>query len=157
MALACRHATSVKPSAAATSATAPTKTGPGNTVAHAEAPTTSSSAFAWERNWWPVMPLSYLDPSRPTPVELLGMPLVVWQDGSGAWRCFQDMCPHRLAPLSGAASAHSYLCCVHALRMWLALQAISRCVCQRCQLPCRLTLRHTQAKSRASKQSESRR
>ena len=44
-----------------------------------------------------------LDPTRPTPVELLGQRLVLWRDGAGAWRCFQDRCPHRPGPGSFSA------------------------------------------------------
>ncbi|EIE25095.1 Rieske-domain-containing protein, partial [Coccomyxa subellipsoidea C-169] len=41
-----------------------------------------------------------LDPKVPHPKELLGMRLVLWRDAQGVWRCFEDKCPHRLAPLS---------------------------------------------------------
>jgi phenylpropionate dioxygenase-like ring-hydroxylating dioxygenase large terminal subunit len=51
--------------------------------------------FVWTRCWYPVSPVSYLDPSRPTPITLLGQQLVLWRDGGGAWRCFKDACPHR--------------------------------------------------------------
>lgn len=33
--------------------------------------------------------------------ELLGVRLVLWRNAQGAWSCFEDKCPHRLAPLSG--------------------------------------------------------
>jgi hypothetical protein len=92
---------SVTQSSADTSAAPYVKNGTEHVSA---ASATTADVFAWERNWWPVMPLAALDPTRPTPIELLGMQLVVWQDGSGTWRCFQDACPHRLAPLSGEAS-----------------------------------------------------
>ena len=29
------------------------------------------------------------------------MRLVLWRNAQGAWSCFEDKCPHRLAPLSG--------------------------------------------------------
>ena len=32
---------------------------------------------------------------------MLGRNLVVWRDQQGEWRAFDDVCPHRLAPLSG--------------------------------------------------------
>jgi len=41
-----------------------------------------------------------LDPERPTPVRFLGRTFVIWRDNDGQWRCFDDACPHRLAPLS---------------------------------------------------------
>ncbi len=48
------------------------------------------------------VPEGYLDRRRPFPITVLGYRLVVWWDAvEGAWRCFEDKCPHRLAPLSG--------------------------------------------------------
>jgi phenylpropionate dioxygenase-like ring-hydroxylating dioxygenase large terminal subunit len=38
---------------------------------------------------------------RPNPVTILGRELVLWRDQQGDWRAFNDVCPHRLAPLSG--------------------------------------------------------
>uniref|UniRef100_A0A383VSW5 Rieske domain-containing protein n=2 Tax=Tetradesmus obliquus TaxID=3088 RepID=A0A383VSW5_TETOB len=63
------------------------------------------SSFSWTKHWWPVTPLSYLDPKKPVPVTLLGHTYVVWFDpkaeqGQGKWRLMEDRCPHRLAPLS---------------------------------------------------------
>jgi len=40
----------------------------------------------------------------PTPVQLLGQRLVLWRDAEQQWRCFADVCPHRMAPLSGVTS-----------------------------------------------------
>ncbi|KAL3926714.1 MAG: hypothetical protein SGPRY_003175 [Prymnesium sp.] len=58
-------------------------------------------AFSWHRQWYPALPLSYLPPSEPTAVQILGERLVVWRAEEG-WSCFEDACPHRLAPLSTA-------------------------------------------------------
>mmetsp|Transcript_37799 Transcript_37799/g.85145 ORF Transcript_37799/g.85145 Transcript_37799/m.85145 type:complete len:561 (-) Transcript_37799:51-1733(-) len=67
----------------------------------------AGSAPAWrETYWFPVASVLELDPSRPTPVQIDGLRLVVWhspaaEDGQeGEWRVFADACPHRLAPLS---------------------------------------------------------
>lgn len=57
--------------------------------------------FDWERQWYPLGFVSYLDPRVPHAKELLGVRLVLWRDAGGTWRCFEDKCPHRLAPLSG--------------------------------------------------------
>ncbi|EFN54729.1 hypothetical protein CHLNCDRAFT_13204, partial [Chlorella variabilis] len=57
--------------------------------------------FVWTQSWYPVTALDYLDPARPHQATLLGHSLVVWRDADGQWRCFQDSCPHRAAPLSG--------------------------------------------------------
>ncbi|KAI8463753.1 MAG: Rieske [2Fe-2S] iron-sulfur domain-containing protein [Monoraphidium minutum] len=47
-----------------------------------------------------VTPAWQLDPAKPTAATLLGIPLVIWRDGTGAWSVLEDRCPHRLAPLS---------------------------------------------------------
>lgn len=48
------------------------------------------------------VPVSYLDKSRPKSLTVLGRKLAVWYHApSATWRCFEDRCPHRLAPLSG--------------------------------------------------------
>jgi pheophorbide a oxygenase len=58
------------------------------------------AAFVWREHWYPVSLIEDLDPSVPTPFQLLGRELVVWKDQQGEWRVFEDKCPHRLAPLS---------------------------------------------------------
>ena len=69
--------------------------------------------FSWDRQWYPVLPLSYLDGEKPTSVQLLGKRLAVWRSSrDGAWSCVEDACPHRLAPLStGKVSANGALTC----------------------------------------------
>ena len=56
--------------------------------------------FQWTKQWYPVAVVDFLDPSRPHAMQLLGKDIVLWRDGAGKWRCFEDFCPHRLAPLS---------------------------------------------------------
>ncbi len=56
--------------------------------------------FLWDQNWYPVIPLSYLDVSRPTALTLLDKNLVIWRDGNQQWRVMDDVCPHRLVQLS---------------------------------------------------------
>ncbi|KAG2443553.1 hypothetical protein HXX76_001905 [Chlamydomonas incerta] len=73
---------------------------------------TVDAPFIWTRHWWPLLPEAYLRADRPTPVTLLGVPLVVWRDGAGSWRVFKDQCPHRMAPLSeGRVEADGSLSC----------------------------------------------
>eukprot|EP00930_Biecheleria_cincta_P087179 TRINITY_DN7642_c0_g1_i2.p1 TRINITY_DN7642_c0_g1~~TRINITY_DN7642_c0_g1_i2.p1 ORF type:complete len:561 (-),score=99.45 TRINITY_DN7642_c0_g1_i2:316-1998(-) len=65
---------------------------------------TASSAFDWERAWYPLSPVSYLDTKKPTPFTILGRRIVVWSstapDNHVHWHAALDMCPHRMAPLS---------------------------------------------------------
>ncbi|WJX50145.1 pheophorbide a oxygenase [Trifolium repens] len=61
----------------------------------------SSSKFSWRDHWYPVSLIEDLDPSLPTPFQLLGREIVLWFDNSKSqWVAFDDKCPHRLAPLS---------------------------------------------------------
>lgn len=61
------------------------------------------STFDWARQWYPLAFVEDLDPGRPHAMELLGKRLVIWYDSQQKkWTAFEDRCPHRLAPLSGA-------------------------------------------------------
>lgn len=65
-----------------------------------EVPQQEEEKFNWYRAWYPIAALEALKTDAPNAVHLLGMRLVLWQDKQGTWRCFEDLCPHRLAPLS---------------------------------------------------------
>lgn len=53
------------------------------------------------QNWWAATATVALDKSRPNAIELLGMRLVLFYDeGDKQWKCLEDMCQHRFAPLS---------------------------------------------------------
>ncbi|WP_414564587.1 MULTISPECIES: Rieske 2Fe-2S domain-containing protein [unclassified Anabaena] len=59
------------------------------------------SEFNFFQNWYPLSPIEDIDPTRPTPVTLLGIRLVIWKPQSSEnYQVFIDQCPHRLAPLS---------------------------------------------------------
>lgn len=59
------------------------------------------SEFNFFQNWYPLSPIEDLDPTRPTPVTILGIRLVIWKPKSSeTYQIFLDQCPHRLAPLS---------------------------------------------------------
>jgi len=76
------------------------------------------ATFQWTKQWYPVAVVEYLDPSRPHAMQILGKDVVLWRDGTGKWRCFEDACPHRLAPLSEGRveSDGTLLCAYHAWR-----------------------------------------
>ena len=67
---------------------------------------------------------AHLDPSKPRAIMLLGERLVLWRAKDGAWQCFEDRCPHRLAPLSGALLWCNAVCwtCV-----WICCRVKVRC------------------------------
>ncbi|XP_040378816.1 protochlorophyllide-dependent translocon component 52, chloroplastic-like [Oryza brachyantha] len=69
--------------------------------------------FDWLDQWYPVAPVCDLDPRAPHGRTVLGLRVVAWFDG-GEWRVMDDMCPHRLAPLSeGRVDAEGRLQCVY--------------------------------------------
>ncbi|CAN1327404.1 Protochlorophyllide-dependent translocon component 52, chloroplastic [Linum perenne] len=74
-----------------------------------------SSKFDWYAQWYPVMPECDLDKRVPHGKKVLGIDVVVWWDKKqNAWKVFDDMCPHRLAPLSeGRIDASGRLQCVY--------------------------------------------
>ncbi|CAI0557917.1 unnamed protein product [Linum tenue] len=71
--------------------------------------------FDWYAQWYPVMPLCDLDKRVPHAKKVLGIDVVVWWDrNENAWKVFDDMCPHRLAPLSeGRIDQSGRLQCVY--------------------------------------------
>ena len=80
--------------------------------------TTETEIFQWTKQWYPVAVVDHIDSSRPYPLQLLGKNLVLWKDGSGKWSCFEDVCPHRLVPLSEGRveSDGTLMCAYHAWR-----------------------------------------
>ncbi|CAM9148599.1 unnamed protein product, partial [Phaeothamnion confervicola] len=82
--------------------------------------------FQWFKQWYPLRAVDFLDASRPHAVQLLGRELVLWNDGS-TWQCYEDACPHRMAPLSEGRieSDGSLLCAYHA---WRFAGADGKCV-----------------------------
>lgn len=72
------------------------------------------SNFSWTKQWYPLIPIIYLDPSTPTPITLLGKNLVIWKDKHQKWVVMDDVCPHKLAQLSlGSINENGNLVCRH--------------------------------------------
>ncbi|GMH41279.1 hypothetical protein BSKO_09189 [Bryopsis sp. KO-2023] len=79
---------------------------------------TDVTPFDWTKAWYPVAIESDLNPMAPKPIEILGRDIVLWNE-KGEWRCFEDVCPHRLAPLSEGRiepSDGSLMCSYHGWR-----------------------------------------
>lgn len=68
---------------------------------------------SWTEQWWPVAYLRDLDSGRPQRFTLLERDLVLWWDATSSdWCAFDDVCPHRLVPLSeGRINASGELEC----------------------------------------------
>ncbi len=70
--------------------------------------------FSWTKQWYPVTPVSYLDISSPTPINLLGKNLVIWRNPQQQWIAMDDRCPHKLAKLSlGSIDDQGNIICRH--------------------------------------------
>ncbi|XP_021728809.1 protochlorophyllide-dependent translocon component 52, chloroplastic-like isoform X2 [Chenopodium quinoa] len=71
--------------------------------------------FDWYAQWYPVMPVSDLDKRKPHAKRVIGLDIVVWWDKTQSqWKVFNDLCPHRLAPLSeGRIDQWGRLQCVY--------------------------------------------
>ncbi|KAM0003537.1 putative pheophorbide a oxygenase [Helianthus debilis subsp. tardiflorus] len=71
--------------------------------------------FDWFSHWYAIMPVCDLDKRAPHGKRVLGVDVVVWWDkNESAWKVFDDMCPHRLAPLSqGRINQWGRLQCVY--------------------------------------------
>uniref|UniRef100_A0A2P2KPF3 Protochlorophyllide-dependent translocon component 52ic-like isoform X1 n=1 Tax=Rhizophora mucronata TaxID=61149 RepID=A0A2P2KPF3_RHIMU len=78
-------------------------------------PDTHGEKFDWFSHWYPVMPVCDLDKRVPHAKKVMGLDVVVWWDrNEGAWKVFDDACPHRLAPLSeGRIDQFGRLQCVY--------------------------------------------
>ena len=90
------------PSLTPSTAAAGPSSAPGASASAAEV----SAPYDWHRQWYPMMVVEDADPKAPHATQLLGMDLVLWRDKAGAWRCFEDRCPHRLAALSEGRIDH---------------------------------------------------
>ena len=101
-------------------------TGPSTPVATQTEPEETDQTFLWARQWYPVIPLSYLegmDDTKPISMTILNQDLVIWKSSSpntsnssetstndatntettsssSSYSILQDTCPHRRAPLS---------------------------------------------------------
>ncbi|KAK1282143.1 hypothetical protein QJS10_CPB22g01238 [Acorus calamus] len=71
--------------------------------------------FDWYSCWYPLAPVCDLDKRVPHARTVMGLDVVVWWDrNDGAWKVFDDRCPHRLAPLSeGRIDRWGRLQCVY--------------------------------------------
>ncbi|CAI0557921.1 unnamed protein product [Linum tenue] len=88
---------------------------PPSSVSAEPSPPEIEEKFDWYAQWYPVMPLCDLDKRVPHAKKVLGIDVVVWWDrNENAWKVFDDMCPHRLAPLSeGRIDQSGRLQCVY--------------------------------------------
>lgn len=84
-----------------------------------EAMQATQEKFNWRAQWYPVAVVGDLDPSRPHATKLLGDDFVLMRDANNVWKCLEDKCSHRLAPLSQGRiepSDSTLMCSYHGWR-----------------------------------------
>lgn len=82
-------------------------------------PQAEQDTFNWRAQWYPVAVVNDLDPGRPHATKLLGDNYVLMRDADKVWRCLEDKCSHRLAPLSQGRiepSDSTLMCSYHGWR-----------------------------------------
>mmetsp|Transcript_28498 Transcript_28498/g.41613 ORF Transcript_28498/g.41613 Transcript_28498/m.41613 type:complete len:458 (+) Transcript_28498:166-1539(+) len=57
-------------------------------------------SYTIPKTWVPIASVDELDPNRPSPIKFLNQKYVTYQDNNDHWVVMDDVCPHRLAPLS---------------------------------------------------------
>ena len=51
--------------------------------------------YKWYQQWYPVLPLSYMERNKPNKYKVLGVDIALWLDQDSKWRAAKDVCPHR--------------------------------------------------------------
>ncbi|CAN0911018.1 Protochlorophyllide-dependent translocon component 52, chloroplastic [Linum grandiflorum] len=84
-------------------------------VVQPESVAEENGKFDWYAQWYPLTPECDLDKRVPHARKVLGIDVVAWWDkNDNSWKVFDDMCPHRLAPLSeGRIDQSGRLQCVY--------------------------------------------
>ncbi len=79
----------------------PTYTQPAASSQSHAADANKAASYDWASKWYPLAFEADLDPAKPHSIEVLGTQLVLWLDpATKAWVAQEDLCPHRLVPLS---------------------------------------------------------
>ncbi|CAD7698480.1 unnamed protein product [Ostreobium quekettii] len=113
----CQRQPSVVPRRMAVAVAAPARQ-----VEQREEEGTGDEKFVWEKHWYPIAPLKWLEEAQGEGFEsglpqiqrqtILGRDIVVWKDAEGEWRAVEDRCSHRLAALSlGSVQKDGTLAC----------------------------------------------
>ncbi|RAL47943.1 hypothetical protein DM860_015730 [Cuscuta australis] len=82
-------------------------------VAVMEAPTGEESRYDWTEEWYPLYLTKNVPEDAPIGLTVFDKQVVLYRDGSGVLRCFQDRCPHRLAKLSEGQLFEGRLECLY--------------------------------------------
>ncbi|CAH9120104.1 unnamed protein product [Cuscuta epithymum] len=69
--------------------------------------------YDWTEEWYPLYLTKNVPDDAPLGLTVFDKQVVLYRDGSGVLRCFQDRCPHRLAKLSEGQLFEGRLECLY--------------------------------------------
>ncbi|KAF6137876.1 hypothetical protein GIB67_014005 [Kingdonia uniflora] len=69
--------------------------------------------YDWKEEWYPLYLTQNVPDDAPLGLTVYDKQLVVYKDGEGVFRCYQDRCPHRLAKLSEGQLVDGRLECLY--------------------------------------------
>ncbi|KAL5559622.1 hypothetical protein UlMin_035833 [Ulmus minor] len=69
--------------------------------------------YDWTEEWYPLYLTKDVPEDAPLGLTVFDKQLVLYRDGAGEWRCFEDRCPHRLAKLSEGQLIDGRLECLY--------------------------------------------
>ncbi|XP_078438696.1 protein TIC 55, chloroplastic-like [Wolffia australiana] len=74
---------------------------------------TAEIQYDWTQEWYPLYLTANLPDDAPLGLTVFDKQLVVYKDGGGVIRCYEDRCPHRLAKLSEGQIVDGKLECLY--------------------------------------------
>ncbi|XP_031479989.1 protein TIC 55, chloroplastic [Nymphaea colorata] len=69
--------------------------------------------YNWEEEWYPLYLTDQVPDDAPVGLTVFDKQLVLYRDGKGVLRCYEDRCPHRLAKLSEGQLVDGRLECLY--------------------------------------------
>ncbi|KAB2627963.1 protein TIC 55 [Pyrus ussuriensis x Pyrus communis] len=72
-----------------------------------------ATVYNWTEEWYPLYLTQDLPEDAPLGLTVFNKQLVLYRDGSGELRCYEDRCPHRLAKLSKGHLINGRLECLY--------------------------------------------
>ncbi|XP_068648117.1 protein TIC 55, chloroplastic [Aristolochia californica] len=69
--------------------------------------------YDWREEWYPLYLTEQVPDDAPLGLSVFDKQLVLYKDGDGVFRCYEDRCPHRLAKLSEGQLVDGRLECLY--------------------------------------------
>ncbi|KAH7674911.1 Pheophorbide a oxygenase protein [Dioscorea alata] len=79
----------------------------------AEQDNISNEKYDWKEEWYPLYLTKEVPDDAPLGLTVFNKQLVLYRDGAGVLRCYEDRCPHRLAKLSEGQLVDGKLECLY--------------------------------------------